>query len=353
MTVDTTINDKTVKDTINNDHKEYSNNDNDSDNSEQEYILPSLDELELILLDESLPIGKRTRCIFLLKQIDTHDSIDVLIKGLSSPSVLLAHEIAYVLGQMNDKYAIPALVNTLNNKRIDPIVRHECVEALGNIGDQTTIELLNDIMNDSNECNEVIDTCKISIDKLKYNIEYKKNAFKMLQQKSNSSIGAVSIYSSVDPAPPYTDITDIQELKTILCNRENSLFERYRAMFTLRNIGSDESIHALVSGFDSEPIDSGSAVFRHEIAYVLGQLSNPLATDALSRILQQHSEHAMTRHEAAEALGAISGDGHNTDQIDSLLRQYTNDKDTVVKESCDVALDISEYWRSDQFDTAV
>lgn len=45
--------------------------------------------------------------------------------GLSSPSVLLSHECAYVLGQMQDSYASPALIATLENKKIDPVVRHE------------------------------------------------------------------------------------------------------------------------------------------------------------------------------------------------------------------------------------
>jgi len=40
---------------------------------------------------------------------------------------------------------------------------------------------------------------------------------------------------------------------------------------------------------------------------VLGQLQNKAASDALSTVLKDVCEHPMVRHEAAEALGSISG----------------------------------------------
>jgi len=56
----------------------------------------------------------------------------------------------------------------------------------------------------------------------------------------------------------------------------------------------------------------------------------------------------MVRHEAAEALGNI-GD----QQTNDLLKQYTNDFQAPVKESCHVALDILDYCNSDQFEYAL
>lgn len=46
-------------------------------------------------------------------------------KGFSDPSALLKHELAYVLGQINDPSAIPILSNILADKEEDPMVRHE------------------------------------------------------------------------------------------------------------------------------------------------------------------------------------------------------------------------------------
>lgn len=45
--------------------------------------------------------------------------------ALQDPSVLLAHEVAYVLGQMQNPYATPYLIQTLTNESIHPMVRHE------------------------------------------------------------------------------------------------------------------------------------------------------------------------------------------------------------------------------------
>lgn len=47
------------------------------------------------------------------------------IQALTDPSALLAHEVAYCLGQMQNSYAIPFLVDTLKNESLDSMVRHE------------------------------------------------------------------------------------------------------------------------------------------------------------------------------------------------------------------------------------
>lgn len=44
-----------------------------------------------------------------------------------------------------------------------------------------------------------------------------------------------------------------------------------------------------------------------QVAYVLGQLQNKIASDALIDVLKDVNEHPMVRHEAAEALGSIAG----------------------------------------------
>lgn len=55
-------------------------------------------------------------------------------------------------------------------------------------------------------------------------------------------------YKTVDPAPALA-LTDITRLKQILLDEKLSLFERYRAMFALRNIGTDEAVLAICEGF--------------------------------------------------------------------------------------------------------
>jgi len=55
----------------------------------------------------------------------------------------------------------------------------------------------------------------------------------------------------------------------------------------------------------------------------------------------------MVRHEAAEALGAIA-----TEETTPTLRDFSKDNEAVVRESCLVALDISDYVTSDSFQYA-
>ena len=55
----------------------------------------------------------------------------------------------------------------------------------------------------------------------------------------------------------------------------------------------------------------------------------------------------MVRHECAEALGSIA-----TDECMKVLDDYKEDKEVVVKESCEVALDMCEYENSDSFQYA-
>ena len=52
----------------------------------------------------------------------------------------------------------------------------------------------------------------------------------------------------------------------------------------------------------------------------------------------------MVRHECAETLGSIG-----TEKCREILEIYLKDQQRVVRESCEVALDISDYVNSDQF----
>lgn len=118
-------------------------------------------------------------------------------------------------------------------------------------------------------------------------------------------------------------------------------------MFSLRNRGGEEAVQALGGALLS---DDSSALFRHEVAFVLGQMQHPAAIESLAGSLARTGEHGMVRHESAEALGAIEGTDAEWARCEAVLRQYLNDPDTVVGESCQVALDAADYWaRADEF----
>ena len=145
----------------------------------------------------------------------------------------------------------------------------------------------------------------------------------------------ISPFDSVDPAPPSQE-SNITNLSNTLSNENEKMFQRMRALFALRNIGGHESVDALTNAFSSE-----SALLKHEIAYVLGQMQDPHAVPSLIDRLADQSEDVMVRHEAAEALGAIG----DMIAIDT-LRQFQEDPEIVVAESCEVAIDLLNYVAS-------
>jgi deoxyhypusine monooxygenase len=151
----------------------------------------------------------------------------------------LKHECAYCLGQLQNPIANEMLINVLKDKKEDPMVRHECAEALAAIGhcDDEVINILKEYSSDSSV--EVAETCQIALDRLQW-IQNDK----MKQENENLSTNP---YNSVDPAPPAPQ-KDVKTLKEILLNESESLFVRYRAMFSLRNEGSDEAILAICAG---------------------------------------------------------------------------------------------------------
>lgn len=92
----------------------------------------------------------------------------------------------------------------------------------------------------------------------------------------------------------------------------------------------------------------GSALFRHEIAFVLGQLQCPETASALQKVLDNEKEHDMVRHECAEALGAIA----SPECLEALQPHLNPEVPRVVRESCEVALDMCEYENSTELQYA-
>lgn len=199
-------------------------------------------------------------------------------------------------------------------------------EALGAIGSKDTFDILEKYSKDT--VIEVAETCEIALDRVKWIMCGEK-------VKDNNP------YASVDPSPPM-ERSDVNELKSILLDDSKRLFERYRAMFALRNLRTEESVRALGAG-----LKCGSALFRHEIAFVLGQMQEESSIEYLASSLRDTNENEMVRHECAEALGAIA-----TDECVQILNEYLNDPKRVVKESCVVALDMCEYENTPEFQYA-
>ncbi|XP_037824181.1 deoxyhypusine hydroxylase-like [Lucilia sericata] len=280
-----------------------------------------------VLNNKERPLKERFRALFTLKNIGGAEAIDEISRGFEDDSALLKHELAYCLGQMQDKKALGILTKVLEDVNQEPMVRHEAAEAMGAIGASDIIPILEKYKNDP--VVEVAETCSIALDRVKW-------------LQSGENIKDNNPYASVDPSPPAEQNKSVEELKAIYLDPKNSLFDRYRAMFSLRNMRTEESVLAITEG-----LKDSSALFRHEVAFVLGQLQEPCSIPYLKENLEDRLENEMVRHECAEALGAIA-----SQECIDILSRYAEDEKRVVKESCVIALDMCEYENSPEFQYA-
>lgn len=160
---------------------------------------------------------------------------------------------------------------------------------------------------------------------------------------SHHSAGHANEFETVDPAPLAPETT-VPELEARLFNDGLTMFQRYRALFSLRHVGGEDAIRVIARAM-TEP---DSALIRHEAAYVLGQMQGAAAIPFLVKQLEADPS-AMVRHEAAEALGNM-WDAQET-VIPILERFKETDPAREVRESCEVALDNLAYLRDPtQFD---
>jgi len=151
--------------------------------------------------------------------------------------------------------------------------------------------------------------------------------------------------------PKTSDEPSIEKLEQKLLDTKLPLFQRYRAMFALRDLASPPDLPTAVPAVLSlaKGFTDPSALFRHEIAFVFGQLSHPASIPSLTETLANVKEESMVRHEAAEALGSLGDE----EGVECTLRRFLDDPEQVVRESVIVALDMAEYEKSGQTDYAL
>ncbi|KAK5165074.1 deoxyhypusine hydroxylase [Saxophila tyrrhenica] len=297
------------------------------------------------LTNESAALAARFRALFSLKHLasqqpatsQTIPAIEAIAAAFTSPSALLKHELAYCLGQSGNEAAIPHLRAVIEDRQEDAMCRHEAAEALGALGDSGSLGLLKERWQDKDEEEVVRETCEIAVAR----IEWANSKGRTVEELKQSD------FASIDPAPPLPlqqSQPSIPDLQQTLLDTSLKLFQRYRAMFALRDLASPPdlptakpAILALAQGF-KDP----SALFRHEIAFVFGQLSHPASIPSLVETLSDTKEASMVRHEAAEALGSLGEE----EGVEDVLKKFLNDPEQVVRESIVVALDMADFERS-------
>ena len=138
-------------------------------------------------------------------------------------------------------------------------VRHEAGEALGAIGTPECLQLLEHYQEDP--CLEVAQTCQLALQRIQYYSRLQKQSSGTPEHLTISGTAALSTsssstpqgtlegthnstsaveesaspYLSVDPAPAAPTSTPTQQLRAALLDERAPIFERYQALFALRN----------------------------------------------------------------------------------------------------------------------
>jgi deoxyhypusine monooxygenase len=287
-----------------------------------------IEAAKAVLLDSTQQLDVRIRALYVIKQLRNAEATKIMLQAVdTTDSVLLQHELLYNVGQFGGPECIHKLQEVaLASDQYDEVSRHEAIEAIGAIGLESALPFLETLAHDPVQTAPVRESCEVALGRLKLRHDLGAAAYDALVSTA---------FGSVDPAPALEE-RDITTLKTALMDKDASLFDRYRAMFALRDMHSDDSIAVLSAALRD---DASSCLFRHEIAFVLGQLEAPASLPALIASLKDETEHGMVRHESAEAIGALA-DKETWD----LLAKYAEDKDQLVKDSCVVALEMHKYW---------
>ncbi|KAL1955288.1 hypothetical protein VTO42DRAFT_8820 [Malbranchea cinnamomea] len=312
----------------------------------------TISALRAVLTSESEPLARRFRALFSLKHVaclkpptdQTLPAIEAIAAAFTSSSALLKHELAYCLGQTRNLDAVPFLRRVLEDRAEDAMCRHEAAEALGALGDKESLDILRKMKNDEKEEEVVRETCDIAIDRILWETSSERQKEKLKP----------SDFASIDPAPPLPleeKEPSIPELKRKLLDQKLSLFQRYRAMFALRDLCSPPDVPTAIPAIEAlaEGLKDRSALFRHEIAFVFGQLAHPASIPSLYATLSNRQEVGMVRHEAAEALGSLGEE----DGVEEMLKKFLDDPEKVVRDSVIVALDMAEYEKNGEKEYAL
>lgn len=216
---------------------------------------------------QNLSLPEKYRILFSLRNCANASALAPLLKALEDGSALFRHDVAFALGQRQDSAAVRALIAVLNDPAENSMVRHEAAEALGAIG---TAECLQPLRNhETSEVQELAETCVLARQRVEY-------------MAANDVAEERSKFQSVDPTPPLDGVFTSEELHDMLVNEGTDLFLRYRALFSLRNLGGKHAVQGMAECLKT----SSSALLKHEIAYVLGQLQDEQAVACLKEVLQ-------------------------------------------------------------------
>ena len=292
------------------------------------------------LNDLSKPVPERLSSLWCLRTVGSLEALEACCQAFDAEpkSDLLKHEICFVLGQMNKSPEHIQKAQTFLEKVMEGehsnVVHHEAMEALGNLNQETTWKYLKEYESKPSEGNIIYDTVFLA-SKL---MEWKKTTdngkteglHKLKQRFTN--LDPAPLFNLVDE-PKYADVKYLQEM--LLDDKNFDLFQRYRALFTLRDIYTEEAVLAICQTLTKENFAHCSPLFKHEVAFVLAQMEGVFKTAIpfLLDCVNNEEEADITKHEVLVCLGEV------LDEKDKqLVEPFTKHPVLIVAESAQCAL---------------
>lgn len=227
-----------------------------------------ISKLRVKLEAGGLTLPQKYRILTSLRNCSNASATAALLVALRDPSALFRHDVAFALGQRQDADAIGALTALLEDPEEHCMVRHEAGEALGAIG---TPECLAPVLRHAiSPVPEVRATCELAQQRLGFFAG-------QAATEAGADAAAAAKFQSVDPTPPFPSSVPQQELVGTLADEAAPLFDRYRALFALRDCGGGDAVAVMAQCLG----ESRNALLKHEIAYVLGQMQDRAAVQCL------------------------------------------------------------------------
>lgn len=84
------------------------------------------------------------------------------------------------------------------------------------------------------------------------------------------------------------EVDQINKIGAVLNDKNRPLKERFRALFTLKNIGGQVALENISRCFEDD-----SALLKHELAYCMGQMQDSNAIPFLIKVLEDKNQEPM------------------------------------------------------------
>lgn len=166
---------------------------------------------------------------------------------------------------------------------------HEAVEALGNISPEKIIKLLDRFPADKEDI--VYETCFLSKCLFEWQLATDNG------KTEDLDLNEMKYYRKVDPAPPFNFLKDskykdVRYLQSIIMESPD-FYEKYRALFTLREINTEESVMAICWSLRTENSRNCTALLKHWVCTTLMAMTElfKLAIPYLLECVANEEEH--------------------------------------------------------------